>query len=188
MPFRFLNLEYFFQRIYDFLTSGAGASSIPTLLVGIIFWIKIVSLLITPLFLALVVILMIKINRLRDQESEEVHSTLHHPHHAPPAKNEHWEKVLHYLASDNPAEWKLAVLEADNILDEVIKHLRTVGENLGERLKSIAPGELLTLDDAWEAHKTRNQVAHETNFILTKPVARQTIERYKRVFEELEYL
>ena len=117
-----------------------------------------------------------------------MHSTLHHHHHAPPAKNEHWEKVLHYLASDNPAEWKLAVLEADNILDEVIKHLRTVGENLGERLKSIAPGELLTLDDAWEAHKTRNQVAHETNFILTKPVARQTIERYKRVFEELEYL
>ena len=43
-----------------------------------------------------------------------------------------------------------------------------------------------TLNDAWEAHKVRNRIAHDgADFVLTKRMVDETINRYLRVFEEL---
>ncbi len=103
------------------------------------------------------------------------------------AKNQRWEEVLTHLDSDNPNDWKLAIIEADVLLDDAIKEKGYAGETLGERLKSISSAHMKTLDDAWEAHKVRNRVAHEgADFILTHSLARNTITQYQRVFEELE--
>ena len=32
-----------------------------------------------------------------------------------------WQVVLNHLNAENPAEWKLAILEADNMLDEILE-------------------------------------------------------------------
>ena len=188
MPVRYLNLEYWFNWLYQFLASGNLSSSLPSAIGTAVFWIKLISLVITPFLFAGVVILTVKLARLRAQEQANMKGSLFNRHQVSPLKNERWERVLGYLATDNPAEWKLAVIEADNMLDDVVKQLRPVGENLGERLKSVSPSEFLSLDDAWEAHKIRNKIAHESGFVLTKPEARKTIERYGRVFEEFEYI
>jgi hypothetical protein len=40
------------------------------------------------------------------------------------------------------------------------------------------------LDEAWEAHRVRNQVAHEgSDFILSQREARRAVELYRKVFE-----
>lgn len=88
--------------------------------------------------------------------------------------------------SDNPNDWKLAIIEADIIMDEEFKRLGYAGTSIGERLRSISPSAMQTLDDAWEAHKVRNQVAHAgADFVLTQKLARETLMRYERVFNEL---
>jgi hypothetical protein len=94
--------------------------------------------------------------------------------------------VLTHIATDNPNDWKLAIIEADIILDDTLKRAGFTGSSLGERLRSIAPAQLASLDDAWQAHKVRNQVAHGgADFVLTKRLAEDTIKQYRRVFEEL---
>lgn len=188
MPVRYLNLEYFFNLLYEFLSGDNLPTSLPLIMSTLIFWIKLISLVITPPLFIGIVILMVKLTRLRTREMADMKISLFSRYQISPLKNERWERVLAYLATDNPAEWKLAVIESDNMLDDVVKQLRTVGENLGERLKSVEPSDFLSLDDAWEAHKIRNKIAHESDFILTKPEARKTIERYRRVFEEFEYI
>jgi len=66
-----------------------------------------------------------------------------------------------------------------------LKQRGYAGNSLGERLRSISPSQLSTLDDAWEAHKVRNQIAHGgADFVLTKRLAEETINRYRRVFGE----
>lgn len=93
--------------------------------------------------------------------------------------------VLDHVASDNPNDWKLAIIEADIILDGILKQRGYAGSSLGERLKSISPTQLATLNDAWEAHKIRNNIAHAgSDFVLTKRMAEETISRYQRVFAE----
>lgn len=100
-----------------------------------------------------------------------------------------WKIVLNHLASANPAEWKLAILEADNMLDEILEDNGYQGESLGEKLKSMNPGELKSYQDVWDAHKVRNQVAHEGSAMdFSRKIARDTINKYEKVFKELGYL
>jgi hypothetical protein len=101
-------------------------------------------------------------------------------------RNNRLEDVLKHTDSDNPNDWKLAIIEADIILDTALKDAGYAGVSLGERLKSVTPSQLQSLDDAWQAHKVRNQVAHGgADFVLTRRLAEETIKRYRRVFAEL---
>lgn len=101
-------------------------------------------------------------------------------------RNNRLEDMVNHIASDSPNDWKLAIIEADIILDEALKERGYGGVSLGERLKSISPNQLQSLDAAWQAHKVRNQVAHGgADFVLTKRLAEDTIKQYRMVFTEL---
>lgn len=101
-------------------------------------------------------------------------------------KNDRLSDVMTHIGSDNPNDWKLAIIEADIILDQALKSAGYGGGSLGERLKSISPNQLKSLDAAWNAHKVRNQIAHEgADFILTRRMAEETIKQYRMVFGEL---
>lgn len=101
-------------------------------------------------------------------------------------KNDRLEDVLVHLESPSPNDWKLAIIEADIILDELMKQRGFAGNTLGERLKSISPHQMESLSDAWEAHKVRNRIAHDgADFVLTRRIAEETINRYRRVIGEL---
>lgn len=111
---------------------------------------------------------------------------LYQEHHNGLPKNKRIEDMIEHSNSDNPTDWKLAIIEADIILDEILKEAGYGGISLGERLKSISPSQLESLDDAWQAHKVRNQIAHGgADFILTQRLAQDTIKQYRRVFYEL---
>lgn len=100
-------------------------------------------------------------------------------------KSDRLTDMLTHIESPHPNDWKLAIIEADIILDDILKQQGYVGNSLGERLKSISTNQLSSLNDAWEAHKVRNRIAHEgADFVLTKRVAEETIGRYRRVFAE----
>lgn len=104
-------------------------------------------------------------------------------------KNPRWEHVLAMASSESPGEWRLAILEADTMLDELTRSMSYRGDNLGERLKNIEKSDFNTLDLAWEAHKVRNQIAHTgSDFILTSREAKRIIGLYRQVFEEFDYV
>ena len=102
------------------------------------------------------------------------------------AKNNRFANLQKHTESNNPNDWKLAIIEADIILDDVLKRQGYAGATLGERLKSISPSSLQSLDDAWQAHKVRNNIAHAgADFVLTNKIARETVMQYERVLTEL---
>ncbi len=101
-------------------------------------------------------------------------------------KSDKFAELQAHLDSDNPNDWKLAIIEADIILDDTLKRQGYAGPTLGDRLKSISPETLHSIDDAWQAHKVRNQIAHAgADFVLTQKIAREAIMQYERVFKEL---
>ncbi|MCK5096204.1 MAG: hypothetical protein KAR24_02530 [Candidatus Pacebacteria bacterium] len=100
-----------------------------------------------------------------------------------------WRIVENHLLSENQAKWRIAILEADTMLNEAILRAGAVGDTLGERLKSLDPGDFQTLQEAWDAHKIRNMIAHEgINFQLTQREAKRVIDLYKKVLKELKYI
>lgn len=104
-------------------------------------------------------------------------------------KNERWEAVEKYMRSNNQSDWKVAIMEADNILDDIVTRMGYPGDTLGERMKEIEASDFPYLDEVWQAHKTRNRIAHTgTDFPLSRGTAEDTINTYYRVFKALHYL
>lgn len=99
-----------------------------------------------------------------------------------------WTNALGYIASNNPNDWKQAIMEADIILDDLLTKLGYRGESIGEKLKRVATGDMKSLNEAWEAHKVRNQIAHEPGFALNHHEAKNVIGMYRKVFEEFYYI
>ncbi len=100
-----------------------------------------------------------------------------------------WQQVVIRLDSDRESDWRLAVLEADVLLDEMVTHMGYHGDSLGERLKGVEKSDFITLDQAWEAHAVRNRIAHEgSTFALTDREARRVIKLYEEVFREFHYI
>ena len=103
--------------------------------------------------------------------------------------NKRWQKILDYVESENMSDWKVAILEADILLEEMIDKIGYRGESLGEKLKTIERSDFTTVDKAWEAHKIRNAIAHEgADFLITQREARRVIGLFGEVFKEFKYI
>lgn len=185
-----LNPEYIFYRVYQLFSGNIGFDDRNFLLAlaQFWFWFQAVSVVLTFVLLGLVIYVVRKIMILRHGERRALHAILRATQTAKPEVNEKWQKVLSYMSSNNPNEWKLGIIEADNLLDELIKTMRLPGESLGERLKNIEPSDFMTLNEAWEAHKVRNRIAHESAYTPSENEARRAIANYARVFEEFKII
>ena len=107
----------------------------------------------------------------------------------PKFKHPRWVTVLGHAESLNQPEWRLAILEADTMLAELLDKRGYQGLSIGEQLKSADPEKFRSLQDAWDAHKVRNQIAHEGSaFTLTERETKRVIGLYERVFQEFDFI
>jgi hypothetical protein len=101
---------------------------------------------------------------------------------------ESWKKAqAHFFAGDDN-DLKIAIMQADNILEDALRRAGVRGANLGDRLKNLKKTDLANLDEIWQAHKLRNQIAHEANFTLKRDLAERTLGIYERALESLGVL
>jgi len=96
-----------------------------------------------------------------------------------------WEAVMSRLESTHEADWKVAVIEADKLVDDAMASHGYAGESFGDRLMNIEPGALVSLDGLWWAHRIRNRLAHEPDFFLRYTEARQALSYYEQTLREL---
>ena len=187
----FLNLEYFFNLILVFLRwlltvgglLGEGAFIDKAFLQNMF-------LIFSAIFILAIWYVFLQLRKLRKEEERrygEIHlSALESVGSA--ERNYKWKEILNRIDSFNEADWRVAIIGADTMLDEMLEKMGYHGETIGDRLKAIEESDFLTLDKAWEAHKVRNRIAHEGTFVLTKREARRVIDLYREVFEEFHYI
>lgn len=185
-----LNIEQIFFAIYTLITGDAFQAGRWS---G--FWenFKTFSTVLSLLFLTGLVYSIIRIGQIRADERR-----LHLERAAAAAakkgggearKNDRWGRVLSHIDSDAQNDWKIAVMEADIILDDLLTERGYIGETVAEKLKQIRGDQMRTLDAAWEAHKVRNRIAHDgASYALTQHDARTAIDNYRKVFEEANYI
>ncbi len=150
--------------------------------------VKVISLILSILFFIGIIFSVLKLRDARIKEYE-YHKPTDIEKNEESAKNIKWETILKHLDSENPTEWRIAILEADNMLEGALQKNGFGGDSIGESLRGMTKKDLNSIQDAWEAHKVRNLIAHEgLSFVLTKRKAQQTINSYNKVFSELGYL
>ena len=105
------------------------------------------------------------------------------------SKNERWSKTLNYLFSQHASDWKLAIIEADSMLESLMEQLGFRGASLGDRLKLANQDNFSNLTIAWEVHTVRNRIAHEgLTYNLSQHEAKRIIALYEQIFHEYGYI
>ncbi len=104
-------------------------------------------------------------------------------------RNPRWETVEKYYNSGNQSDWRVAIMEADIMLYDLLDSIGIPGESIGEKLKNTNKSQIGTLDLAWRAHKIRNELAHQgINFSLSRDMVEEAIENFRKVFDEFSYI
>jgi Bacterial TSP3 repeat len=97
-----------------------------------------------------------------------------------------WSKIESASNSQVEDERKISILQADNLLDDLLIKRGYMGQSMAERLSSA---NFKTIDLAWDVHKLRNKIAHGTGEnLLSDREARKAILMYEVVFKDLNIL
>lgn len=99
-----------------------------------------------------------------------------------------WNELLKNLDSTHEAQWKVAVIDADKLVDDALSKAGYPGDTFGDRLSNIQPGMLISLDGVWWAHKVRNRLAHEVDYFLRYTEARQAVGYFEAALSELKLI
>lgn len=208
----FLNVEYFFNKIYLFLKNfsnddptpsvapGAVDSGLHFVVVGGI--IKSLLYFILVFLLTVIAYCVVRLLEIRKKEHEHLHHEIAEFAHKKKEeeekknsavsgriKNEKWESVLRHLFSEAPSDWRLAIIDADEMLFGLMDQLGFKGETLGEKLKIVDRDEFRNLSAAWEVHTVRNRIAHEGSaYELSQREAKRVIALYEQIFREFGYI
>lgn len=181
ITFFFYKIYTFFEDAYSFIFGQSGN------FLMVISRLKVMAFIICLLFVAGIaynIFVLIKSNR--PHLSQFAKLVVEEP---PEEKRLKWEKIKRYLASDNSSDWRRAVMDADIIMDDIIKKIGYQGKTFGDRLSQIKPAQFKNLNQVWEAHKVRNRIAHGTEgYELSKDEAERAIGLFEKALKELEYL
>jgi hypothetical protein len=188
----FLNIEYLFEQILRFFQS-IGSLSFATNASSVVNTLLILGGIVGVVGLVLLIYTLIRLFDLRDRHEEKIRKYIFDAHtrekQGRPSDNPRWRQVEIYMQSPRPDDWKLAIMEADSMLEDLTTELGFAGESLGEKLKNVDPGDFPMLQQAWDAHKVRNAIAHQgTQYELSHAVAQQTIEVFKQIFVSYKYI
>lgn len=193
----FISFYYAGDRITEWLVAFKNSifpNSLPTTPNGSAFFNTlgdIGSWMITILTISIVLLIVWGIyTRIRIFEIDQVLDRSYKGHFIKPETvmkrvNARWDTILAHFASQNPNDWRAAILDADTMLDELVTSLGYTGESLGEKLTSIRVQDFPTLQAAWEAHKVRNIIAHEgANYNLSERQKELTRKNFEAVFRD----
>lgn len=96
-----------------------------------------------------------------------------------------WKQIQKRLKAGDANNLKLAVLEADRILDEILNLAGYPGDNLNEWLENTTVAQIPNIEELRQVHKVRDRLVAEPDFTLTLGEAEIAINIYKKTFVDL---
>jgi mannitol-specific phosphotransferase system IIBC component len=142
----------------------------------IIFIAKTVSVIISLILGFLIVVLLIKINffsKVRSSLSKSKKTLSVNPQKI--AKK--WSKIEKRIKTGVEANYKLAVLEADEVFSDILK-------NLGYE----AEVRITNMDEIKGLRKIKNNIVEDAGFVLTENEAQRIVDIYRKGLQDLKIL
>jgi uncharacterized membrane protein len=103
--------------------------------------------------------------------------------------NDHWNHVKGMFQSPDSTAWRMAVIDADAMLEDLITDLGFQEGNFGDKLKAMQQAGVPWVQSAWDVHLLRNRLAHEgSKYPLNNREAYQAFKVYESIFQNTGYL
>lgn len=185
----YLNIDYIFNEVYssvlpviDFVFNPKTWSTI-----------GVISMLMSIFCIAVIIFSIVRIAELQSDDKREIDMKIKEALIKEKEKerllNPRWKYILTLLESPNESDWRISIIEADNLLEEKFKENGLFGNTMSELLEEAKSGGYMYVQNAWDAHIVRNKIAHEgSNFPLSQIEARRVIKMYQSIFEEMKVI
>lgn len=97
-----------------------------------------------------------------------------------------WKKVRKNVASRDPAAYKLALIDADKIVDHILDMGGYSGKTMDERLEKINDGQIENVAALSEVHAIVKKIVEDPQFIVSAGEAKEAIEVYESTLKDLD--
>lgn len=96
-----------------------------------------------------------------------------------------WDKIKNRIESGSESEYKLAVIEADDFLNEIMDERGYDGEDLEEKIKES--GKLLApvFSEVMSAHEVRNSIVYNQDYSLDAERAKKILDIYESAINSI---
>lgn len=99
-----------------------------------------------------------------------------------------WAKIKERLQSNSQSQYKAAILEADNVVGEMLKKIGYAGNDMTERLEKANVGQIENLEELRKSHQIRNRIVYKENFEVDLDIAKETIKAYEDFLKFIDIL
>src|SRR3989344_1284996 len=99
--------------------------------------------------------------------------------------NKRWKKILKRVDVGTESEYKLAIIEADDLLQETLEQKGYTGETFEQMLnsaqKNVRPG----VEDILSAHEIRNSIVYHPDYKLDTEMAKILLANYDKAIKSV---
>lgn len=92
-----------------------------------------------------------------------------------------WDSVQERIDEKSIASGKLAVIEADNLLNEALGKMGYAGKNTDEKISKVKPGQLVGIDDVRNIHHLHRMILEDPTHETSLEEIRNAVDAYERV-------
>ncbi|MDP2695958.1 MAG: hypothetical protein Q8O87_01755 [bacterium] len=96
-----------------------------------------------------------------------------------------WGVVLEKAAAGTPENLRLAIVEADTLVDAWLKRAGYRGNSFSERVAVIKSDQVRSFKAMWQAHLLRNNLVHTPGYSLGANTAKSALSAYEAFLKEM---
>ncbi len=158
---------------------------IPSPYFGIMIGFKIFFILISFILLGIIVYILISSNWLKFRATEDLNEFIKFEPYGSDKYIKEWKKIMKRFDSGIEAEYKLAIIETDSMLGEILQRMGYDEPTIEKNLNKITAVEIPNIDDLKEARRVRNGVVHDPDYQLSKEKSKEVMDIYQESFRSL---
>ena len=99
-----------------------------------------------------------------------------------------WNSMVAKLAINSSEAAKVAVIEADNLVNDVLKELEVEGADLPERLSNLELDELKSDEAVFAAHQLKKELTEVPGYVVSVDDGKKAVAAYEAFLKELGLL
>ena len=145
----------------------------------VLFPVKIVFITFAMFFLAVVIYFMLNSSWMQYKFLEDVTEFFSWQAYGMRVINKRWNKIKKRAELGSESEYKLAIIEADDFLSEILDQRGYEGKDFQEIIEKAGRSVLLNMDEVIKAHEIRNSIVYDPEYKLDQEQAKKLLSVYE---------
>lgn len=99
-----------------------------------------------------------------------------------------WESIKNRIEEGSVSSAKMAIIEADKMLGEVLEKVGYKGKDTAEKIAAVKPGQLIGIEEVSASHEVFKNIVQNHAFEMEHEELHRVLAAYEKVFRGLELL